>query len=210
MVQRCGTHRTARWVDAGVVILALGVACSKEPGPMELTSPVSIEVASPIGSRMAAGRTVLLTATAKDARNSVMSGVTFKWSSSAASVASVDLTGLVTGLAAGDARISAAAGNTSGGADLRVINARLDEINPTLNDPFTLTLVANLTSDVRGRVQAALAQCRDGAGQGNFTTIETCLATARTEVANASDATDRALLASLALFFDHIQRLLNV
>jgi len=79
-----------------------------------------------------------------------------------------------------------------------------------LNDPFTLALMTNLIGDVRGRLQAALAQCRDGAGQGNFTTIETCLASARAEVANISDPTDRALLASLALFFDHVQRLLNV
>jgi hypothetical protein len=67
-----------------------------------------------------------------------------------------------------------------------------------------------LTSAVRTPVQAALAECSAGVTDGNFTTLESCLAGVRAEVTGATDPTDRALLASLALFIDHVERLLNL
>ena len=90
-----------------------------------------------------------------------------------------------------------------------VIDADLDAINAVLNDPFTLALVASLSSAMRSGVQAALVQCATGATQGNFATIESCLIDARAEVNGATDPTDRALPATLGLFFDHVERLLN-
>lgn len=67
--------------------------------------------------------TVQLTATLRDANNLVITGRPVTWSSSAATVASVDGNGLVRGLAPGSAQITATAGGTSGSAQIIVTNA---------------------------------------------------------------------------------------
>ncbi len=192
----------------GVLGVALGaVACGDTVKPPTVAS---VSVTSPIGDRMAVGRTVQLSAEARDSRGSVVSGVTFTWTSSAPSIAEVDGTGQVSGLAAGSATFSAEGSGVTGTLGMRVIAADLSGITTDVNDPFTTSLAANLTNTVRSRVQTALGQCASGAAQGNFTVIEGCLASVRAEVAAATDPTDRALLASLALFLDHVERLLNV
>jgi hypothetical protein len=63
---------------------------------------------------------------------------------------------------------------------------------------------------VRTRTQAAFAECTAGESAGDFGRIEACVAGGRAEVTGATDATDRGVLATLALFLDHIERLLNL
>jgi len=201
------THRPV--VQRGVRLLILGataLGCGSDSTAPAAVS--SVEVTSPIGNRMAVGRTAQLTATARTADGHSVSA-SFTWSSSAPGVAQVNTSGLASGLVPGDATISAEADGVRGSVAMAVISADLDAIAPVLNDPFTTALVANLTSAVRARVETALAQCKNGAAQGNFATIESCLIDARAEVNGAADPTDRALLATLALFFDHVEGLLN-
>lgn len=159
---------------------------------------------------MAVGRTVQLNAEARDATGAVLPGVTVTWSSSAPQTAGISALGIVSGLAAGTATITAQADGVTGMMGLRVIAADLSGISADLEDAFTLAVVAGLTSDVRSRVQAAIDKCTDGVVQGNFATIEACLTSGRAEVSGATDSTDRVLLATLALFLDHIERLLNL
>ncbi|MBI3810808.1 MAG: Ig-like domain-containing protein [Nitrospirae bacterium] len=64
-------------------------------------------IVTPSAPSVAIAATVQLTATAYDASNVVIPGVTFTWSSSNPAVATVDPTGLVTGIASGSATISA-------------------------------------------------------------------------------------------------------
>lgn len=202
--------RAGRYLALRALAFAVGaLGCGGDDG-IGPPSVASVAVTSPIGDRLAVGRTVQLSAEARDARGGTLPGVTFTWSSSVHGTAQVSATGVASGVAAGDATISARADGVTGSLALRVIDADLDGITAALIDPFTTALVANLGSAVRERVQAALAQCVEGVAQGNFTTIETCLTGARAEVAGATDPTDRALLATLALFVDHVERLLNV
>ncbi len=71
------------------------------------TAPVSTVTVSLNSSSITTGQTTQATAVAKDAAGNVLSGRTITWSSSATSVATISSSGLVTGVAAGSATITA-------------------------------------------------------------------------------------------------------
>ncbi|MGH7460532.1 MAG: Ig-like domain-containing protein [Longimicrobiales bacterium] len=91
---------------------------------------VAIAVASitvtPSPVTMDAGTLVLLTATARDRLNNVLTGRTFTWSSSATGVATVDATGRVTGVSAGQAVITVRSGTASANVNVTV------QVRPTI------------------------------------------------------------------------------
>src|SRR5438067_1425819 len=76
--------------------------------------PVASLTVSPASASVGAGQTVQLTATAKDANGKTVSGRVVTWSSSSASVATVTGSGLVTGVTAGSATITATSEGQSG------------------------------------------------------------------------------------------------
>ena len=79
-------------------------------------SVVSVAV-SPSGTELTAwGETVQLAAEAFDENGHAVAGAEFSWESSDAAVATVDASGLVTGVAEGMATITASAGSASGSA----------------------------------------------------------------------------------------------
>src|SRR5215510_6725089 len=73
-----------------------------------------------------------LTATVKDASGAVLAGRQITWTSSAPGVAAVDSSGLVTGMAGGDATITATTGGKSDSRDVRVIPLNLTTFQLTL------------------------------------------------------------------------------
>lgn len=75
---------------------------------------------SPSTASVAVGGTQQFTATVKDAGGNVLTGQTITWSSSALSVATVDVNGLVTTFLAGTATITATSGGVTGSAALTV------------------------------------------------------------------------------------------
>jgi len=79
------------------------------------------------------GATVQLTATLKDAAGSVLTGRTVTWASGNTAVATVSSTGLVTGVAAGHATITATSEGKSGTAvitvSLRATSDRADDVS---------------------------------------------------------------------------------
>lgn len=92
-------------------------ACNDDDEPSE----VDHVVVAPSSATISEGTTQQFTATAYDAANEVIPGVTFTWSSTAEAVATVDGNGLATGVAEGDADIVATAPNdVAGSADLHV------------------------------------------------------------------------------------------
>lgn len=108
-----------RAIRAGAVLalLALG-ACGGggDSGP----PAVATVTVSPPTAQVEAGLTTQLTASAQDSKgNSLSNPVT--WSSSATTIASVSSSGLVTGVAAGSATITAAAGGKQGSATITVV-----------------------------------------------------------------------------------------
>lgn len=80
----------------------------------------SVEV-TPATARIAAGGSVQLTATARDAAGNVVEDSPVTWSSSTGSIATVSSTGAVSGIAPGTATITASSGGRSGTSTISVV-----------------------------------------------------------------------------------------
>lgn len=82
--------------------------------------PVATVTVAPSTSSIMVGQTAQLTATLKDAAGNTLTGRRITWATSQASVAAVDSTGVVTGVSAGTATISATSENQVGTATVTV------------------------------------------------------------------------------------------
>ena len=97
-------------------------------GAAEPTSPppdpprATTVAVSPAADTLVAGDTLRLAAEALDANGNTIAGAAFTWSSSDASVATVDASGLVRGIAEGTATITAAAGEARATAEITIAN----------------------------------------------------------------------------------------
>jgi uncharacterized protein YjdB len=109
---------------------------------------------------MNAGATTNLAATLRDSEGAVLSGRTITWTTSAAAVATVSSSGVVTGVGPGTAIITAASGGVSGTATVTVNQAppavavarvKITPTSLTLRDDQTRTLSAQVL-DSRGHV----------------------------------------------------------
>jgi uncharacterized protein YjdB len=126
---------------------------------MTVTAPAtpvvaSITVSAPTSSVTVRG-SLSANATALDSHGNTVSGTTFTWATSDASVATVSATGIVTGVAPGQASITAASGSvTSNAFQVTVVNPPVASVAVTLG---TQNLVAYQT------VQAQ-AVARDSSG----------------------------------------------
>ncbi|MGH7636121.1 MAG: Ig-like domain-containing protein [Gemmatimonadaceae bacterium] len=187
--------------------LLLTITCADEGVAPRVVA--SIVVTSPIGNRLAVGRTVQLIAEARDAGGAAIDEAPVSFTAAPASVAQVTAAGLVSGASDGDVVITATSGAVSQNFSMEVIAADLAAVDATAHEDYLEALVAGMTSAVAGRVNTALTACRSGAASGNFTTMEGCATAIRAEAASATDANDRALLASAALYADHVLRLLD-
>src|SRR6267143_5688664 len=99
------------WSILAACIVAVG-ACM---GPVEPASRVTEITLSPAADTFRTlGRSRQLSATPKDQTGATVPGVSFKWTSSAPGIISVDAAGLNTTVAAGKATSSAAAGRATG------------------------------------------------------------------------------------------------
>ena len=87
---------------------------------MQLANEVMV---SPAANSLSIGDTLRLSAEAFDANGHAMAGATFAWSSSDPSVARVDGSGLVRGVAEGMADITAASGDAEGASGITVANS---------------------------------------------------------------------------------------
>jgi uncharacterized protein YjdB len=83
-------------------------------------APVASVTVTPATSSITTGQTLQLTATAYDAGGHVLTGRSVSWSSSAAAVATVSGSGLVTAAAVGTVKITATIGGQSGSSSITV------------------------------------------------------------------------------------------
>jgi alpha-tubulin suppressor-like RCC1 family protein len=111
---------------AVAAIMALAVACGSDstttdPGtkPPPVVNVASVDV-TPQTAEVVVGHTATLNATPRDASGSALSGRSVSWTSSNANVASVDNNGTVTGVAAGNATITASSEGKSTNAAITV------------------------------------------------------------------------------------------
>jgi hypothetical protein len=102
-----------------MVLLGLSCVLTQCGGSSKSSStPTVASIAiSPASPSIAVGATQQFTATAKDSSGNTISGVTFAWSSSAAGVATINSSGLATGVSAGTTQITASSGGVTSPAD---------------------------------------------------------------------------------------------
>lgn len=185
----------------------LSWGCGDSVQPVVVTS---VEVTSPIGALLDVGGTAQLSATARDAEGKAVSGISLTWNSSHPAVVTISAAGFIEALDIGTATVHADAGSARGSLPLRVVDADLPGITTVATEPFAAALIGSVSSELRSRVQAALAECTAGAGEGRLEGIQSCIVTIQAEATDAGDATDNALLAVLLLFVDEIERKLNL
>ena len=95
------------------------------------TVPVASVSVTPASATVAAGQSVQLTATPKDANGTPLSGRTVTWSSNNTSVAIADVNGNVTAIAPGSATITATSEGQSGTAAITVTNVPVVSVTVT-------------------------------------------------------------------------------
>src|SRR5438445_460839 len=120
------------------------------------TVPVASVVVSPAAANVSVGGTTPLSATPKDAAGSVLTGRAVTWTSSNPAIATVSATGLVTGVAAGSATITATSEGKTGSAAVTVsvvpvASVTVSPVTPVVLVGATVPLTATL-KDAAGNV----------------------------------------------------------
>src|SRR5437773_2676233 len=121
--------------------------------------PVASVTVSPTTASLTVGATTQLTATPKDASGTALSGRTVTWATSNAAVATVSASGLVRGVAAGSATITAASEGKSGTAAITVTNVPVASVTVT---PAIASLVAGTTVQLTATPKDALGNPLSG------------------------------------------------
>jgi uncharacterized protein YjdB len=109
--------------------------------------PVASVSVSPASASVDTGKTVQLTATPRDANGNALTGRVITWASSNTAVATVNGNGLVTGVAAGSATITATSEGQSGTSALTVTSVPVASVDvtptsATINENGTVQLTA--------------------------------------------------------------------
>jgi hypothetical protein len=117
MIRRSVALRFA--VAATLVALIHGCGSSSPTSPGTTAAVASISL-TPTSDTVVSGQTAQLTATPKDASGAAVSGQTVIWSTNPTTIATVNDVGVVTGVAAGTATVTATTGGKSGTATVTV------------------------------------------------------------------------------------------
>jgi Bacterial Ig-like domain (group 2)/Calcineurin-like phosphoesterase len=139
------------------------VAGTSQPGQKSDTGNVTVTcappavasvVVSPASASVPVSQTLQLTATPEDANGNPLSGRTITWSSGSSAVAAVNGNGLVTGVAAGSATITATSEGKSGTAAITVTSVPVASVTVS---PATVSLQP-------GQTQQLTATPKDASG----------------------------------------------
>ncbi len=134
------TGRTVGWTSSNTAVATVspsgGLVTGKAAGAATITAtsegkigsaavtvtqvPVASVAVSPATATIQIGQTAQLTATPKDASGNTLSGRVVTWGSSSTSIATVNTSGLVTGMVAGSATITATSEGKTGSATVTV------------------------------------------------------------------------------------------
>jgi len=107
---------------SGPITRTFGTCNDGDENPGEAPTVVTVAVAPTTGT-VQVGATTALTATALDAADAPIAGVALTWTSSDDAIATVTASGVVTGVAAGEATITAAAANGVAGTATVTVTA---------------------------------------------------------------------------------------
>ena len=133
------------WILATGAAVNFGTCNDDNSGITPPPQVVSSVVVSPASATVNQGGTQQYTATAFDASNNAIPGTSFTWTTSDNTIATVNASGLATGVAAGDAIITASASGKSGTGGLHV-NANAPYTPPNIR--FSEIHYDNVGTDV--------------------------------------------------------------
>lgn len=135
-------------VHTAPLVAALTVcACTAEPlGPPNLV-PVATVAVAPANPVVSVGAKAPLTPIPLDAKGDTLTNRTFTWATSDAAIATVDGQGVVTGVAAGTAQITATAEGQSGSVTMTVSTTAVGSVTVT---PTTATANVGATANLTG------------------------------------------------------------
>ena len=109
-------------VAEGVATITASVGSASGSAVVTVMQPVASVEVSPSAETIGLGSTLQLTAEGFDETGAAVGGAKFSWESSDAAVATVDASGLVTGVTVGVATITASAGSGQGTAEITVMD----------------------------------------------------------------------------------------
>ncbi|BAH37248.1 MAG TPA: hypothetical protein DGD08_00480 [Gemmatimonas aurantiaca] len=157
------------------VAMIATAACGSDDKSPTGNPPVTVAsvAITPTTASVVVGATTTLTAVARDAQNNTLAGRTITYTSSAATIATVSATGVVTGVAAGSAEIAATSEGKTATAQITVTPVPVASISIT---PTSDTLVAGDTASLRATVRDAQNNVLTGRVV-NFTSSATNIAT---------------------------------
>src|SRR2546427_51702 len=135
--------------------------------------PVASVTVSPATAVVLVGATVQLTTTLKDAAGNVLSGRSVTWASGTPAVATVSSTGLVTGVAAGAATITATSEGQSGTAAVTVSSVPVASVTVS---PATANVFVGATTQLSATPKDAAGNVLTGRGVA-WTSSNTAIAT---------------------------------
>jgi uncharacterized protein YjdB len=125
-----------------------------------MPEPIASVTVSPPSASILVGQTLTLSAIVLDGSGNTVTGAAIAWSTSDGAVATVSSGGVVTGVAAGSATITATSGGVSGSATVTVTQPPVDHVVVTPHDPsanagvlvqFTATLYDAQNNVLTGR-----------------------------------------------------------
>jgi hypothetical protein len=148
------TGRSITWASSASAVATVsgtGLVTGVAPGTATITAtsegrsaavevtvippPVATVVVSPAFVTLETGETATLQATLRDAQGNVLTGREVTWASGATAVATVDEDGVVTGVAPGEAAVTATSEGQSGVSSVTVVSGtapRIDAIEPSV------------------------------------------------------------------------------
>ncbi len=176
------TARTRAGLAVGAVAIGLGLACSgsTSTGP---AGPLHDITLTPDSAAIPIGGTQTLTATGHDAAGRAVTGLTFFWSSSSASIATVTQGGQVSGVDTGQVRIAASVQGVSGFATVTVTQKPVGSVivapsSATLRVATTLQLT-DTVKDASGTVLSGVPVAWSSSDSTTVAVDQTGLVTSR-------------------------------
>ncbi|WP_420448359.1 Ig-like domain-containing protein [Candidatus Palauibacter sp.] len=142
--------------DNGTATITAMAGSAQSTAQITVAQQVSAVAVTPAVDTLVAGDTLRLVAEATDANGHPVAEVEVSWASSNTLVAAVDSVGLVTGVGAGQAEVTAAAKGVTGRADVTVVAPAPTTVAVT---PDTVALAA------LGQTAQFTAEVRDQAGR---------------------------------------------
>src|SRR6266550_1447147 len=134
---------------AGTTMIAATSGAATGTAPLSVTTSTSPPVASisvtPASSSVLVGATVQLSATTRDASNNVLTGRLVTWSSTNAGIASVNSSGLVSGVSAGTTQVTATSEGIASSATITVTAAAPLPVATVTVSPTTANLQVGAT-----------------------------------------------------------------